>query len=187
MTYYHQDLVVYDNGIEIPVTPITNRIPVTIRQDVPHLDLILNRISSCAMLINLIALHVERLLITRLSARAMYRKHTILLNPYTKSFSPYYRGKKKYRIFGGVTDLTPGGVFAHECGHAAIEQCPQLLTEFRVIRRHHKKSITGYASKYLEEDVAECFRLYVTNPLQLKAIDLIRYNVMELYAKRFKL
>lgn len=110
--------------------------------------------------------------------RAFARRRTIVMDPYTRSFQPDYKGYM-YKTFGGLKDLTPGGVFLHEFGHVITTQA--LLSEFSRIRRTNKKSVTSYGSGHVGEDIAETFRVFASNPMLLKNYDIARYEVMLRY------
>lgn len=110
---------------------------------------------------------------------------TVLLNPNSKSFWPNYKGYQ-YKKFGGRKDLTPGGVFAHECGHALCTVTDNaVVDEFKELRKAHPKSITWYGTRHPEEDVAECFRLYVSHPELLRELCLRRYRIVDKYALQY--
>ncbi len=105
------------------------------------------------------------------------------LDPATKSFSASYRGYK-YKTFGGVADLTPGGVLAHELGHAFHTAYRRTLTPaFRAIRKKKRRSITSYGTKSVGEDIAESFRLYVTNPDALKRVAPERFDAINRFGQ----
>jgi len=130
-------------------------------------------------------------LLRRLHCRAMNteeydRQNIVIMDPTTRSFQPDYRGYK-YKTFGGRADLTPGGVFLHECGHSVHRLCPGIRRDFKALRsvRGNKTSITSYATKYLDEDIAECFRLFAANPLELYRLDKRRFDIMRKYCVKF--
>lgn len=108
----------------------------------------------------------------------------VKMNPRSKCFQPDYRGWK-YKKWGGVADLTPGGVFVHEAGHAFSFKHTQIFRLFRQIRKTKKNSITSYGTSSIGEDVAECFRLYVTNPKLLCKLKPNRYAAIHSYGQRY--
>ena len=134
--------------------------------------------------LDLPSIGVDRLRFRACGSRGFYSAHnrTVVLNPYSKSFSPDYRGYA-FKKYGGRADLTPGGVFAHECGHGFFATYRQQLTEyFKDARKRKRKSITSYGTSCLEEDVAECFRLYTTNWQLLEQLDEPRFHAVDCLA-----
>lgn len=101
----------------------------------------------------------------------------------TKSFSPNYRGHK-YKTFGGIKDLTPGGVLAHEFSHHISFLNISLFKSFKKIRKS-SKCFTSYGQSRLGEDIAETGRLYFSNPEKLKEIDLQRYEAFHYIGRSY--
>lgn len=121
--------------------------------------------------------------------RARYDSYarTIIMNPSARCFQPDYRGYK-YKTFGGVADLTPGGVFLHECGHALTFKHPQIIKAFKALwQQGSRKSITGYGSSCVREDIAETFRLYMSNGNLLAQIHPARYDIIDDFAYQYVL
>lgn len=120
-------------------------------------------------------------------ARAFYNPNTrdILMNAEARCFHPDYRGWK-YKTFGGIKDLTPRGIFCHELGHAADWwqwfhlKNRFMLKEFQILRRQRTEAaVSGYAKSHPEEDLAEAFRLFVSNGKSLKKICPVRYGILK--------
>jgi len=143
---------------------------------------------ECAIaLLDVDALGIKYLEFTTLDCRAQWceERKSVLMDPTTRSFQPNYRGKKKYRVFGGQLDLTPAGVFLHECGHAFSFRNRNIIREFRALRKTRRRSISGYGTGNVYEDIAECFRLYVSNGTLLKSVVPERYAIVNHYARRY--
>lgn len=158
-------------------------------RNLSNIDFIKEGVDKVAKRVNLDRIRVyEIILTTHIYGRGSYHQsgRTVYLNPLSKSFWPNYKGYA-YKKFGGRRDLTPGGVFAHECGHALAFNRPSVLRLFRKIREISRKGITSYGTGSVAEDVAESFRLYVTNPELLKDLDLARYKAINRYARDFML
>lgn len=135
------------------------------------------------------SLGVRALQFQNLRCRARYHSNTksVVMNPHAKCFQANYRGYK-YKTFGGVADLTPGGVFLHECGHALAFKHHDIIKAFRALWRHgNKKSITSYGSSSIGEDIAESFRLFMSNGMLLAQIRPDRFNILDDYAFQYKL
>jgi len=143
-------------------------------------------IQQALALLDVDALGVRNLRFTRLDCRARWQESTrsVLMDPTTRSFQQDYCGYK-YKKFGGRADLTPAGVFLHECGHALSFKHHSIIKKFRALRKRKRKSITSYATGNVYEDIAECFRLYVSNGDLLEEIAPMRYAVIDEYARRY--
>lgn len=120
----------------------------------------------------------------QLRGRWDQRKRIVWLNPYAKCFHADYRGYA-YKKFGGQKDLTPGGVFLHECGHCLTFKHRAIIRDFRELRSHHPKSVSAYGTKRIYEDIAESFRLFVSNPSLLEKEWPMRYEVLNKWAGRY--
>ena len=131
---------------------------------------------------------VHHLVITSLGphSRGYYndKYRTVYMNPHAKSFWPDYRGYK-YKVFGRVLDLTPGGVFLHECGHAFASSNPHAVRAFHRLRKTDRKSVSSYGSTCTDEDIAESFRLFVSNSALLAELKPSRYTILDKYARKY--
>lgn len=114
----------------------------------------------------------------------LYKQDIVLFNPYTRSFQPDYM-RMQYKTFGGVKDLTPGGVLCHELGHALSNKQPQIVFAFKTIRLSDHNFVTSYAKTSVYEDIAESFRLFCTNPKTLKKVSVNRYEALLLVSECF--
>jgi hypothetical protein len=150
-----------------------------------NVEHIINGVKQVSSLLDLNMLGVWRVVLAYCHDRGFYRRMTVVLNPHTKSFQLNYKGYQ-YKRFGGRKDLTPAGVFAHECGHALWHHAEHgFKVAFGKVRKANPKSITWYGSSCITEDVAETFRLYVSNPTYLRSIDPERYRVVHKYASMY--
>ena len=147
---------------------------------------VVDYIQRAVDLLDVDALGVKSLKFVRLSCRARWyeRTRSVLMDLSTRSFQPDYRGYK-YKTFGGKADLTPAGVFLHECGHALSFRHHSIIKKFRALRKRKRKSITGYGTGNVYEDIAECFRLYVSNGALLQELAPERYEIMDKYARQY--
>lgn len=147
---------------------------------------VLDYIQRAVDLLDVNALGVNNLKFVRLSCRARWHEQSrsVLVDLTTRSFQPDYRGYK-YKTFGGKADLTPAGVFLHECGHALSFRHHSIIKKFRTLRKRKRKSITSYGTGNVYEDIAECFRLYVSNGALLQELAPERYEIMDEYARRY--
>ena len=153
-----------------------------------NLEYMINGLLNVITRVDLHALGVKCVAYAQsLGVRGMWvrKDATVLLNPHSKSFWPEYKGYQ-YKKFGGRKDLSPGGVFAHECGHALCDATDNaVVNDFIAWRKKSKKSITWYGSKHPAEDVAECFRLYVSNPGLLQEVCAGRYAIIHRHAEQY--
>lgn len=83
---------------------------------------------------------------------------------------------------GYPSDATPYGVAAHEMGHHAHFTLPgggrRILTRAFRLARQDEAAVTSYGASQVVEDVAEAFKLFLTNPTLLEAGWPIRYRLL---------
>lgn len=87
-------------------------------------------------------------------------------------------------------DLSPSGILCHELGHhfdwavQDIDGGQEIVRQFHELPR--KDAVSGYGRTNGQEDLAEAYRLYITNPHELRLKHSARFVLIQSMAERLE-
>lgn len=110
-----------------------------------------------------------------------YRDGRITINPRSCQ-AIGWTSRYSWSAPGYPADATPYGVAAHEMGHHVHFTLPgggmRILTRAFKLARQDEGAVTSYGATHVKEDVAEAFKLFLTNPTLLEVGWPIRYRLL---------